>query len=97
MSEEELSVDHVRDALENIVEVLVDVPSKIKVSATETDDMVIFTVIVDPSDYGKVIGSQGRTADAIRVIMTGACGKLKKRAYVEIPTKPRESHDRSSD
>lgn len=67
-----------------IVQSLVDVPSQVRVSATEGDRTIVLTVTVAPLDVGKVIGKQGRIADALRTILGAAAGKHGKRALLEI-------------
>ena len=44
----------------------------------------MFELRVHKSDLGKVIGRQGRTANAIRTILTGVGMKLRKRFTLEV-------------
>lgn len=69
-----------------IVQSLVDVPSQVRVSAIEGEHIIILNVRVAPLDVGKVIGKQGRIADALRTILSAAAGKHGKRTLLEIPT-----------
>jgi predicted RNA-binding protein YlqC (UPF0109 family) len=62
----------------------VDNPNKIKVSQLDGEQTSIIELKVAPEDVGKVIGKQGRTAQAIRVIRGAAGMKLKKRYNLEI-------------
>ena len=55
--------------LERIARGLVDDPARVKVEEWKEDGMVHFDVLVAESDRGRVIGRQGRTADAIRTVI----------------------------
>lgn len=55
--------------LERIARGLVDEPARVKVEEWTEDGMVHFDVEVAESDRGRVIGRQGRTADAIRTVI----------------------------
>ncbi len=67
-----------------IAKALVDNPEKVHVSQLEGEQTSILELKVDPDDLGKVIGKQGRTARAIRVILGAAGMKLKRRFNLEI-------------
>ena len=55
--------------LERIARGLVDDPARVRVEEWTEDGMVHFDVSVAESDRGRVIGRQGRTADAIRTVI----------------------------
>ena len=55
--------------LERIARGLVDAPASVRVEEWKEDGMVHFDVEVAESDRGRVIGRQGRTADAIRTVI----------------------------
>jgi predicted RNA-binding protein YlqC (UPF0109 family) len=67
-----------------IAKALVDNPDDVQVSQLEGEQTSIIELKVDPGDLGKVIGKQGRTARAIRVILGAAGMKLKRRFNLEI-------------
>ncbi len=67
-----------------IAKALVDNPDKVHVSLLEGEQTSILELTVDPEDLGKVIGKQGRTARAVRVILGAAGMKLKRRFNLEI-------------
>jgi len=67
-----------------IAKSLVDNPEKVHVSQLEGEQTSILELKVAPEDLGKVIGKQGRTARAIRVILGAAGMKLKRRFNLEI-------------
>lgn len=63
---------------------LVDQPDAIEVSESEKEDQIVLELRVAKEDLGKVIGKQGRTARAIRSLLTAAAGKNNKKARLEI-------------
>ena len=73
-----------QELVEMIAKALVDNPDKVQVSQLEGEQTSILELNVDPADLGKVIGKQGRTARAIRVILGAAGMKLKRRFNLEI-------------
>jgi len=74
----------VKELVELIVKALVDNPDKVKVTQLNGEQSSIIEVAVAPEDMGKVIGKQGRNAQSIRVIVSAAGMKLKKRVSLEI-------------
>jgi len=74
----------VKELVELIVKALVDNPDKVKVTQLNGEQSSIIELAVAPEDMGKVIGKQGRNAQAIRVIVSAAGMKLKKRVSLEI-------------
>jgi predicted RNA-binding protein YlqC (UPF0109 family) len=73
-----------RELVEYIAKALVDEPGEVKVAEVEGERVTVIELRVAASDLGKVIGKQGRTARAIRTILTANATKLKKRAVLEI-------------
>jgi uncharacterized protein len=73
-----------RDLIESIAKALVDHPDQVSVRAVEGEQVTVLELRVDPSDLGKVIGKQGRTARSVRTILNAAGMKLKKRFTLEI-------------
>ncbi|OIP48890.1 MAG: RNA-binding protein [Deltaproteobacteria bacterium CG_4_10_14_3_um_filter_60_8] len=63
---------------------LVDQPEAVQIAETAEDDMVVLELRVAKEDLGKVIGKQGRTARAIRALLSATAGKENKRARLEI-------------
>jgi len=70
--------------VEYIAQMLVDHPEQVSVEAVEGQQVSVFKLSVAKEDIGKVIGKQGRTAQAMRTILSAASSKLKKRALMEI-------------
>ena len=67
-----------------ITKALVDFPEQVNVTEVEGEQTTVIELKVAKTDIGKVIGKQGRTAGAIRTILTGASTKLRKRSVLEI-------------
>lgn len=64
--------------LSKMINSLVDEPSKVQLQqVSDGDDMVSFELRVAKSDLGKVIGKKGRTASAMRTILSAASRKYK--------------------
>jgi predicted RNA-binding protein YlqC (UPF0109 family) len=74
----------VKELVELIVKSLVDNPDKVKVTKLDGEQSSIIELTVAPEDMGKVIGKQGRNAQAIRVVLGAAGMKLKKRVNLDI-------------
>jgi len=75
---------HVKELVEAIARALVDKPDQVQVHSVEGEQVTVLELRVDPTDLGKVIGRQGRTAKSIRTILGAAGMKLKKRLTLEI-------------
>jgi predicted RNA-binding protein YlqC (UPF0109 family) len=73
-----------KDLIEAIAKALVDNPDLVQVRAIEGEQVTVFELRVHASDLGKVIGRQGRTARAIRTILSAVGMKLRKRFTLEI-------------
>ncbi|MFL5121961.1 MAG: RNA-binding protein [Microvirga sp.] len=65
----------VSEALEHLVRGIVEHPDDVSVRAKNTRRGRLFEVRVHPDDLGKVIGRGGRTAKALRTVMTGVGGR----------------------
>ncbi|MBI3071063.1 MAG: KH domain-containing protein [Deltaproteobacteria bacterium] len=63
---------------------LVDHPESVDVREIEGEQTSIIELRVAKDDLGKVIGKQGRTARAMRTILSATSTKLKKRSVLEI-------------
>ena len=63
---------------------LVDSPQDVRVNAIEGDHTTVLELCVAKEDIGKVIGKQGRTAEAMRTLIGAVSAKIKKRTVLEI-------------
>jgi predicted RNA-binding protein YlqC (UPF0109 family) len=70
--------------LEGMARRLVDHPDRVHVDCEQREEGLIFRLSVDPTDVGKVIGKQGRTAQALRTLLIAVAARGGKRAMLEI-------------
>jgi len=73
-----------KDLVTHIFKALVDNQEKVEVTEIAGDKSIIYELRVGEGDLGKVIGKEGRTARAVRTIITAAAVKLGKRTVLEI-------------
>ena len=73
-----------KQLIEDIAKALVDIPEQVAVHEVQGEQITVLELRVDPSDLGKVIGKQGRTARSIRTILGAASMKLNRRYTLEI-------------
>jgi predicted RNA-binding protein YlqC (UPF0109 family) len=73
-----------RDLVEFLVRALVDDPNAVSVEELETNGDIVLEVRVAEDDLGRVIGREGRVANAIRTIAKAAATVEGGRVMVEI-------------
>ena len=73
-----------KDLITEIVKALVDQPEEVSVTEIGGTNTIVLEVRVAKTDMGKVIGKRGRTAQAIRTILSAAAGKSRKSYILEI-------------
>ncbi|MFH1673505.1 MAG: KH domain-containing protein [Pseudomonadota bacterium] len=73
-----------KELIERIAKALVDNPDQVAVTEIEGEQTSVLELKVAKEDLGKVIGKQGRTARAMRTILSAASAKIKKRTVLEI-------------
>lgn len=73
-----------RELIEYIAKALVDNPEEVAVNEVIGEVTSVIELRVAKSDLGKVIGKEGRTARAMRTLLTAASTKINKRAVLEI-------------
>ena len=73
-----------KQLIEDIAKALVDIPDEVSVREVAGEQVTVLELKVAPSDLGKVIGKQGRTARSIRTILGAAGMKLSRRFTLEI-------------
>ena len=73
-----------KDLVLYIAKALVDNPDQVEVSEVSGEQTSVIELKVAKEDIGKLIGKQGRTAKAIRTIISAASTKARKRAVLEI-------------
>ena len=73
-----------KELIEYIARSLVDHPEQVKVTQVEGEQSIIFLLQVAPDDRGKIIGKEGRIANAILTLLKVAAAREGKRAVLEI-------------
>ncbi|OPY87626.1 MAG: hypothetical protein A4E71_00934 [Smithella sp. PtaU1.Bin162] len=73
-----------KELIKYVAQSLVDNPDKVEVTEVVGEQTSVIELRVAKEDLGKVIGKQGRTAKAIRTILSAASTKVHKRAVLEI-------------
>jgi uncharacterized protein len=81
-------VDKIHDDMQQLVmeiaRALVDDPERVEVEAVARDENTVLRLRVAPTDVGKVIGKQGRTARSMRTILGAVSMKLRHRYTLDI-------------
>lgn len=70
--------------IEMIAKALVDKPDEVEVIEVEGEQTTVIELKVAKDDLGKVIGKQGRTARAMRTLLSAAAAKVRKHCVLEI-------------
>ncbi len=73
-----------KDLVVDIAKALVDSPDEVDVKEVAGEQVTVLELRVAPTDLGKVIGKQGRTARSIRTLLGAAGMKLNRRFTLEI-------------
>ena len=81
------------ELISEIARSLVDKPEAVSVKETAHEGGTALHLTVDPSDVGKVIGKQGRTARSLRTILGAVSVKVHHRYSLEIVEQARTESD----
>jgi predicted RNA-binding protein YlqC (UPF0109 family) len=73
-----------KDLVLFLARALVEHPDQVSVEEIQEPDAVVYELKVAESDLGRVIGRQGRTAKALRTVLSAASAKMRRRAILEI-------------
>ncbi len=73
-----------RAVVEVVARALVDNPDSVRVTETEPRGMTVLELTTAPGDLGKIIGRQGRTAAALRTLVSVTAERHGKRATLDI-------------
>lgn len=73
-----------RELVLYLARALVEHPDAVVVEEVDEPDATVYELKVAESDLGRVIGRQGRTAKALRTVLSAASAKMKRRAILEI-------------
>jgi len=77
-------MSQLKEFVEFMAKSIVDNPEEVQVTEVAGEKTTVIELRVASEDLGKVIGKQGRTAKAIRIILSAVAAKMKKRAVLEI-------------
>ena len=83
-TDEDQEQDRIAELVEFIAKTLANHPDAVQVSSEEDGNRTIITLVVDDRDKGKVIGRQGRVAQALRSLLRVAAVKQNTRINLEI-------------
>ncbi len=81
------STNEISELIGTMIRSIVDEPSAVLVSEVSSPKGPLFEVKVGASDVGKIIGKQGRIANAIRTIAKAAGAKSGQRVMVNVLNK----------
>lgn len=74
----------IKEMIQFIAQAMVDNPDQVSVVEIEGHQTTVLELKVAESDLGKIIGKQGRNAQAIRTILNAISAKIDKRVVLEI-------------
>lgn len=75
---------NIKELVQYIAQAMVDNPGEVTVSEIEGNQTTVLELKVAKEDLGKVIGKQGRNAQAMRTILSAVSAKIKRRVVLEI-------------
>ena len=84
LPDSKLAVSEMQTLMTEITRALVDDADAVRVEALTEQESTVLRLHVAPSDIGKVIGKQGRTARSLRTILGAASMKLHHRFLLDI-------------
>ncbi|MBK5100447.1 MAG: KH domain-containing protein [Desulfobacteraceae bacterium] len=73
-----------KDLIAFIAKALVDKPEEVVVREIQGQQISVIELKVAKEDLGKVIGKHGRTAEAMRTLLSAASAKIKRRSVLEL-------------
>jgi hypothetical protein len=82
--QQSVEVEAMKELIRYMAQALVDQPDLVQISEIVGEQTSVIELRVAKEDLGKVIGKQGRTAKAMRTILSAASTKLRKRTVLEI-------------
>lgn len=88
-------MEHDQKFVEDVIKAIVDSPDKVTTDRTIDERGVLIELTVDPSDMGKVIGKEGKTAKAVRTLLRVIGAKNNSRLNLKIIEPEGEGRDRS--
>jgi len=86
-----------KELIEFMARAIVDDPDAVEVTEEDGEDHIIFHLLVADGDMGRVIGKQGRIANAMRTLLKVAAIRRGERAVLEIGRPEGEGAELSDD
>jgi predicted RNA-binding protein YlqC (UPF0109 family) len=83
-----------RELVVRMAQAVVSDPGAVVVEETETENITTFILTVNPDDMGRVIGKQGRVANAMRTLLRVSAGLEGRRVRLEIEPAQTPERDR---
>jgi uncharacterized protein len=74
----------VKDLVEYVIKAIVAEPDAVKITEENSDDGLLIKLEVAPDDKGRVIGRQGRVAQALRTLLRVKAAREETRVRLEI-------------
>ena len=84
MPEEDQAITILRGLTLQMAQAVVNRPDRVRVEAVEGASVILLELSVDPEDMGRVIGKEGRVANAMRTLLHASAAKEGKRVNLEI-------------
>lgn len=76
------------ELISSLILPLVAYPSDVEICCTDSNgDNLVYQVKVNPNDFGRVIGKNGRIANAIRTVLYAGASKEGKKIHLDIVSK----------
>ena len=76
--------EHLIEVFRPVVSAMTDCPEDVVLECLASDSTVVLSLKSHAQDRGKLIGKEGRTAQALRTLMHAICAKYKMKAVLEI-------------
>lgn len=80
-------MDKIQELIKYVVSTFAEKKDEVEYVVEEKENAYEVTVLLDPSDMGKVIGKQGKIAKSLRTLVGAATPKNSKRYIIEIKEK----------
>ena len=84
MLEEEQTTIMLRELTLQMAQAVVNHPDRVEIEATAGPSMIVLELKVDPEDMGRIIGKEGRVANAMRTLLRASAAQRDKRVTLEV-------------
>lgn len=83
-TQDQANIDRMKELVAFIARSIVEVPEQVTVTGSQGEDGVVLRLEVAPQDKGRVIGKQGRVAQAMRTLLRVVATRAHTRVELEI-------------